>query len=101
MTVPGDRRAWDAVVTIASSRIGIEAETRLRDIQAVVRKLELKRRDGDVDAVVLLIADTVSNRRALAEHRPALRLALPLDGSAILRRVRAGKSPGDSGIVVL
>jgi transcriptional regulator with XRE-family HTH domain len=101
MSIPGDRRAWDAVATVASSRIGVEAETRLRDVQAVVRKLELKRRDGGVDLVLLLIADTSSNRRVMAAHRPALRAALPLDGHAILRALRSGRSPGESGIVIL
>lgn len=101
LPIPGDRRAWDAVATVASTRIGVEAETRLRDIQAIVRRLELKRRDGDVDDVVLLIADTAANRRALAEHRSALRSSLPLDGYAILRTLRTGKPPGGSGIVVV
>ena len=101
LPIAGDRRAWDAVVTVSAARIGVEAETRLRDLQAVTRRLELKRRDGGVDLVVLLIADTVSNRRVLAEHRPALRSALPLDGHTVLRAIGAGRSPGASGIVVL
>jgi transcriptional regulator with XRE-family HTH domain len=100
LPMSGDRRAWDAVVTVPSARIGLEAETRLRDIQAAARKLELKRRDGGVDLVILLIADSRSNRRVLAEHRSALRGALPLDGHAILAALRAGRSPGESGIVL-
>jgi len=101
LPITGDRRAWDAVVTVRTARIGVEAETRLRDVQAVARKLELKRRDGKVDLVVLLIADTRSNRRAVGEHRPTLRQALPLDGHAILAALRSGRSPGESGIVLL
>ena len=101
MAIPGDLRAWDAVARVASTRIGIEAETRLRDVQAVARKIELKRRDGDVDDVILLVADTVANRRTLTEHRLALRPSLPLDGHAVLRALRAGRPIGASGIVVL
>ena len=101
LPIAGDRRAWDAVLSIGATRIGIEAETRLRDVQATIRKLELKRRDGAVDLVVLLVADTVWNRRAIAQHRPALRTALPLDGYAILRALRSVRSPGESGIVIL
>lgn len=47
---PGDRRAWDAVLRLPprlmSLRIGIEAETRPNDAQALERKLALKERDG-------------------------------------------------------
>jgi transcriptional regulator with XRE-family HTH domain len=101
LPITGGRRTWDAVVTVPTARIGIEAETRLRDVQAVARKLRLKQRDGGVDLVILLIADTAANRRALAEHRSGRRQALPLDGHAILRALRSGRSPGESGIVVL
>ena len=58
----GDRRAWDAVIGIARVRIGVEAETRARDEQELERRLSLKRRDGGVDHVILLLADTRSNR---------------------------------------
>jgi hypothetical protein len=56
---------------------------------------------GAFDSPQLLIANTPSNRRALAEHRPALRHALPLDGQSILAALRSGRSPGESGIVLL
>src|SRR4051794_18711660 len=34
---PGDRRAWDLLLRIPGQLVGVEAETRLRDIQAFVR----------------------------------------------------------------
>src|SRR5262249_23878544 len=39
LTIPGDLRAWDALVSIHRLRIGIEAETRIRDFQWVTRRL--------------------------------------------------------------
>jgi hypothetical protein len=41
---------------IAGLRIGVEAETRARDRQELQRRVALKRRDGGVDRVILLLA---------------------------------------------
>src|SRR3990170_5607742 len=82
---PGDRRAWDAVVRGRGWCAGVEAETRLRDAQATARRIGLKARDGDVDHVVLLLADTRRNREALAVAREALRGAFPRDSRAMER----------------
>ncbi|HET9347069.1 MAG TPA: hypothetical protein VFO05_15355 [Candidatus Limnocylindrales bacterium] len=51
-------------------RAGVEAETVVDDTQALDRKLALKKRDGLVDHVILLVADTPRNRRALAASGP-------------------------------
>jgi transcriptional regulator with XRE-family HTH domain len=55
---PGDLRAWDIMLVGPGWRHGYEAETRPRDRQALERRLALKARDGDVDAVSLLLADS-------------------------------------------
>jgi transcriptional regulator with XRE-family HTH domain len=99
--IPGDRRAWDAVATVAGARFAVEAETRLRDIQALERRIALKQRDGDIEVVILLVNETLSNRRTLATHHEALRTPFPLDGRAILHALRVGVAPAQSGIVVL
>ncbi len=101
MPIPGDRRAWDAVVRGRGWRAGVEAETRLRDAQATARRIGLKARDGGVDHVVLLLADTRRNREALAVARDALRGAFPLDSRAMLAALAAGTDPGTSGIIIL
>ena len=98
--IPGDFRAWDAVIRGAAWRIGVEGETALDDVQAVERRLALKQRDSDVDHVILLIADTRRNRRALAAT-PASFGDLPLRTRDMLAALRAGRDPGRSGIVVL
>jgi len=98
---PGDPRAWDATISDGSAVVAIEAETRVTDVQALERRIGRKRRDGDVDRVILLVADTATNRRALAAAREALRPGFPLDGRAILAAVGAGRLPDGGGILVL
>lgn len=56
--IPGDRRAWDDVIDGPGWSLPVEAETRLRDVQALHRKIALKCRDAGVDRVLLLVADT-------------------------------------------
>ena len=101
LPIPGDRRAWDGFIRVGNGAIGVEAEARIRDAQAVDRRCALKRRDGGVDMVILLVADTRANRRMLALHREALRSSFPLDTRQILAALRAGRAPSGSGIVVL
>ena len=101
LPIAGDRRAWDGVATLRDGALGVEAESRLRDIQALERRLGLKLRDGGLERVVLVVSDTRSNRRVLDLHRDALRSLLPLDGRAILRALRAGLLPEASGILLV
>jgi hypothetical protein len=97
---PGDLRAWDAVTGRDGWRAGVEAETVIDDTQAVDRKLALKKRDGLVDHVILLVADTPRNRRALAAAGSAF-ADLPLRTREVLAALRAGSEPEESGIVIL
>jgi transcriptional regulator with XRE-family HTH domain len=99
--IPGDLRAWDAQCRLMDVVIGIEAEMRLDDLQALERRIALKRRDSGIDIVILLIADTLGNRRRLADHRDALRPSFPLDTRAVLAALGSGRPPAASGIVVL
>ena len=97
-----DRRAWDAVMLIGAAELAVEAETRPPDVQALQRRVALKRRDDlGVSGVVLLLADTRHNRGLLREHGEALRADFPLPGTTILAALAAGRDPGGSGIVLL
>jgi hypothetical protein len=58
VTGPPDLRAWDAVIVGPTWRRPVEAESRLGDVQALERRLALKQRDGNMDQVILLVADT-------------------------------------------
>ena len=97
----GDLRAWDAEIRGKGWRAHVEAETRLTDGQALVRRLALKMRDGGSGSVILLVGDTRSNREALLALRPALRDLLPLDARPVLAALREGGEPPGSGLVVL
>jgi hypothetical protein len=101
LPIPGDLRAWDGFIRIGDVKIGVEAEARIRDAQAIDRRIALKQRDGGVDIVILLVADSASNRRMLVLHREALRSSFPLDTRQVMTALRAGRPPSASGIVVL
>lgn len=101
MPIPGDLRALDAWTRVAGSTIGIEAETRPNDLQAASRRAVLKKRDAELDRLILLLADTRANRELLALHREDLRAGFPLDSRAILAALTRGEAPSEDGIVVL
>lgn len=122
---PGDQRAWDAMIVgrapttdtpatdtpgraafgtagsgMRSFRIGVEAETRPRDAQALQRRLALKRRDGGVDHVLLVLATTRGNRAFLREAGPTLAADFPVTGRDAISALAAGRDPGGSAIVL-
>ena len=101
MPIAGDRRAWDAVVGLGGRRAGCEAETRLDDVQSTQRRLALKLRDGAVDVVILVVADTAHNRAVLRAHREELRPMFPLEGRHVFAALADGRLPSSSAIVVL
>jgi transcriptional regulator with XRE-family HTH domain len=101
MPLERDLRAWDAMIDGPEGPVAVEAETRLSDLQALERKIALKRRDSGIDIAILLVNDTAANRRILRMHRESLRAGFPLDGREVLAALRAGNRPTASGVVVL
>lgn len=99
--LPGDRRAWDAVIGLDPEETAVEAEARMRDLQALDRKCALKLRDSGMRRLVLLVSDTPHNRRMLELHREDLRASFPLDTRKVMASLRVGRTPEASGIVVL
>lgn len=99
--LPGDLRALDGRFSIGRSLIGVEAETHLGDLQAIGRRSLLKKRDGGIDVLILLVADTRWNRDVLALHREAMRGSFPLDTREMLASVGGGRVPRADGIIVL
>ncbi|MEO7117751.1 MAG: helix-turn-helix transcriptional regulator, partial [Candidatus Limnocylindrales bacterium] len=65
LPIPGDQRAWDGMSVVGDEELGVEAETHIADSQAVIRRVQLKQRDGRVARVVLVVADTKHNRAAV------------------------------------
>jgi transcriptional regulator with XRE-family HTH domain len=95
-----ERRAWDAVLYRGTARCGVELEMRLRDIQAVLRRIDLKRRDDPMNVFVLLVADTRLNRRVVAEFSDLL-VDLPRLRAGDLRdALAAGQLPA-TGLLLI
>jgi len=88
-----DQRAWDAVLFGSGQRTAIELETHLRDVQAVRRRHELKRRDDPADHFLLLMADTRHNRRVVAEFAELFSDLPRLRPTAVDAALEAGRHP--------
>jgi transcriptional regulator with XRE-family HTH domain len=101
LPIPGDRRAWDAMISGTAWRFGVEAESGPRDAQALLRRIHLKARDAGVDGVVLALRDTRVTRAFLSEALAELRSALPIDSRRALRALRMGERPPGSAVVVV
>ncbi len=99
--LPGDQRAWDALLVVDGKRIGVAAETRLRDAQALLRREQAKARDDGVDLLLVVVADTLANRLALRDAGDSLRADLPMKTREILWALGRGQAPAASGIVVI
>jgi len=98
--VEGDRRAWDLLVNGPAS-IGVEAETRLGDVQALERSMHLKQRDSGVQRVLLVVRGSKRNRLLIRAHLPHLRTAFPLGTAEVMRALHEGRDPGADGLAVL
>ena len=79
--------------------VGIEAETRPTDMQELGRRVALKKRDGGVDRVILVLADTEWCRRIVRLND--LHEAFPIPGKVVLRALSDGRDPGGDAIVMI
>jgi transcriptional regulator with XRE-family HTH domain len=93
-----DPRAWDLVIGEPPAAVAVEVETRVTDVQALLRRLSIKRRDGGVGHLILAIDDRRANRSVMRGVRELIRADYPLDGQAIERDLRAGRVPPTGGI---
>ena len=101
LPIAGDRRAWDLLVIGRGWSVGIEVETRPGDLQALLRRVALKERDGDVTCVVVVMPATRHNRQLVRAHAATLATAFPFPGDRALDRLAAGAAPGGSALVLL
>ena len=101
MPIHGDLRAWDAALVAPTFTIGVDAETRLRDIQAVDRRVALKLRDSGFDRAIILVAATRSNRQVLREFGSSLEADYPITSAAALLALATGDDPGGNSLIVL
>lgn len=98
--IPGDLRAIDVVLD-GPCIVAVEVVTRFRDIQAELRAAQIKKRDYGAARLVIVVAATHANRKALDEARSALESVFDLDSQRTMRLLAAGKDPGRDAIVLL
>jgi transcriptional regulator with XRE-family HTH domain len=96
-----DLRAFDAAAVRPGLRIGFDAWSRVRDLQAQARASIQKMVDSGVERLILVLADTEANRRAVRDAGEALRRAFPVGSRKVLQALRGGNDPGGNGIVFL
>jgi transcriptional regulator with XRE-family HTH domain len=101
LNIPGDLRAFDALLTRGNQTVAVEAITRFHDAQAQLRSAALKQRDGRVSRLVLLVSATHHNRAALDSAADLLVTSFPAPMRRLLAALAAGDDPGDNGIVLL
>jgi len=90
---PQELRAWDSVIWDHTARTAVELEARVEDLQAMTRRHSLKRRDDPVNNFLLVIADTVYNRRVLSEYGGLLPDLPRLRTATVLALLEAGQHP--------
>lgn len=99
--IAGDLRAADAVISVPGCRCLVEVITRLADWQAQVRAARLKHRDLGTDRLLILIADTTTNRRQLRSVPHTALSEFPIRTRESLLALRTGADPGGDSIVLV
>jgi transcriptional regulator with XRE-family HTH domain len=96
---PTEQRAWDAMISGGGLRTGVEMEMRVRDAQALERRTQLKMRDDPVDRLLLLLADTRTDREMLRTGWSPLGLPRLTIGF-VCRLLTAGRHPPSGTVLV-
>lgn len=102
----GDGRAWDHWLDAwpsGDARRGLpaELETRVGDYQGLMRRLHRKMRDGGVASVLLVVADTPGNRRAIDAAGPQVAADFPVSARSALASLAAGERPTGSALIFI
>lgn len=99
----GDPRWWDALLKLETdpTLVGLEAETRIRDLQALTRRMRGRAKDGGADAIVIALSDTRTNREIVSDFRAALGPEFAGSPAAIVRALQEGVRPPGSGVLLL
>ena len=100
MPTPGDQRAWDATASLWGLRVGIEAELRPTDLQSLERRLALKKRDGAVARLILVLTDSRHDRALLRVTGESLRVPFPVQGRAARLALHSREDPGGDVLIL-
>jgi transcriptional regulator with XRE-family HTH domain len=98
---PADARSWDAAIDGLGAAVRVEAETHVRDVQALGRRVRTKQRDGRIDVVILVLSETRHHRRLLTDADPGLSELFPISTRRALAALSRGRSPGANAIVLV
>lgn len=101
----GDGRAWDGMVAAfidgSGEQLPAEIESRIHDVQAQMRRIQMKLRDSGLGSAIVVVADTRLNRDALRAAETVLADMFPVPPRRALAALAAGRHPGGSALVFL
>ncbi len=101
----GEQRAWDKLLRLTDAapryQVGADIESRVWDIQAIVRRTRARERDGQVDHILIVLADSAHNRRIADELRRALGADYATGSPRIMAALRKGERLSGSGVVLV
>jgi transcriptional regulator with XRE-family HTH domain len=97
---PDDRRTWDAELSRPGVLLHMEVEVNLVDMQALERRMSLKKRDGVPASLILVVRASRHNRQVLREAGQSLLEAFPLRTRATLAALTRGEDPGAATILL-
>lgn len=81
--------------------VGVEAETRIRDMQELVRRMRDRARAGGADAILIVLSDSAHNRQLVDQLREALGEDFSTPQPALLQAIRTGTQLPASGVVLV
>ena len=97
----GDPRSWDLLLRLPVQRVGVECETRIRDIQALSRRMHQRERDGGTDVVLLVLSRSAHNRRLVDELRGSLGPGYATSPRRLLAALRNGQPLPGNGVLLV
>ena len=98
---PGDPRWWDVLLGLPGFKLGVEAETRIRDMQALIRRMRERAAQGGVDEFLLVLSDSHHNRDLLEQLRQGLGQEFSEPQPALVRALSSGTPLASSGVILL
>jgi hypothetical protein len=99
----GDPRSWDLLLRHPTERylVGVEAETRIRDLQALVRRMRERAREGGATNMLIVLSDSAMNRRLARDLREALGDEFQTPAAQLMSALASVRRLPGSGVVLL
>lgn len=105
LPTPGDQRSWDKLLRLRSvsyrHTVGVDLESRIYDIQALVRRTRQRESDGGVDEILIALSDSATNRRMADDLRQSLGSAYASASGMLRRALRLGERLPGSGVILV